>query len=124
MDMLPDFMKICYEALPDTMNEMGYWIEKKHGHNPTKTLRTLWATLCNAFLVEAEWFASGDLPTADKYLENGKLSSRVRLALVHSSLLGIGQTTQNAIHLNDTSRLISSVGTILCLWDDLGSAKR
>lgn len=40
MDMLPDFMKICYEALPDTMNEMGYWIEKKHGHNPTKTLRT------------------------------------------------------------------------------------
>ncbi|KAL2467208.1 S-(+)-linalool synthase [Abeliophyllum distichum] len=123
-DMLPDYMKIGYKALLDTMNEIGYRVYKKHGYNPIDSLKTVWVTLCNAFLVEAEWFAAGDLPTANEYLENGKLSSGVHTVLIHIFLLlGFGGTSGNAIHFNDTTGLISSVATILRLWDDLGSAK-
>nr|QBC98226.1 chloroplast nerolidol/linalool synthase [Jasminum sambac] len=124
MDMLPDYMKVCYKALLDTMSDIGLWIYKKHGNNPIDTLREAWTTLCNAFLIEAKWFTSRELPIVDDYLENGKLSCGVHIMLiVPFYLLGINPTTQNSTHLNDTCELISSVATIFRLCDDLGSAK-
>ncbi|KAI3456382.1 hypothetical protein Pfo_013045 [Paulownia fortunei] len=118
------YMKICYRALLDTTNEMGQKIYKMHGCEAIDSLKTTWASLCNAFLVEAKWFASGDLPTAEVYLENGKVSSGVHVVLVHLFfLMGLGGVNGGAIHLKDTSQLISSVATILRLWDDFGSAK-
>ncbi|KAK4439282.1 Tricyclene synthase Oc15, chloroplastic [Sesamum alatum] len=121
-DILPDYMKMCYRALLDTTNEIGLEIYKMHGHNPIDSLKISWASLCNAFLVEAKWLASGNLPTTDKYLENGKVSTGVYVLLVHLFfLLGLGNG--EAIHLNDVSQLVSSVATILRLWDDLGSAE-
>ncbi|KAL0353199.1 UNVERIFIED_CONTAM: Tricyclene synthase Oc15, chloroplastic [Sesamum angustifolium] len=72
VDTLPDYMKMCYLALLDTTNNIGREICKRHGHDPIDSLKASWGTLCSAFLVEAKWLASGDLPTADKYLENAK----------------------------------------------------
>nr|BBO53755.1 putative nerolidol synthase [Scoparia dulcis] len=127
MEMLPDYMKICYMALLDTTNEIAHKIHEKHGHNPIGHLKTAWSSLCDAFLVEAKWFASGQLPSASEYLENGKVSSGVHVVLVHSFfLLDVGKARGNGsplFHVNDVSRLISSVATILRLWDDLGSAE-
>ncbi|KAG8385680.1 hypothetical protein BUALT_Bualt03G0070300 [Buddleja alternifolia] len=124
IDTLPDYMKMCYRALLDVTNEIGHKIYKRHGYDPIDSLKTTWASLCNAYLVEAKWFASGDLPTAEEYLENGKVSSGVDVAMVHMFfLLGLGETNGGVIHLNDTSKLMSSVATILRLWNDLGSAK-
>lgn len=82
-----------------------------------------WGSLCRAFLVEARWFRSEKLPTAKEYLENGKISSGVHVAMVHLFfLLGHGRG-RPSIHLHHTSTLISSIATILRLSDDLGSAK-
>ncbi|CAI9756541.1 unnamed protein product [Fraxinus pennsylvanica] len=83
-----------------------------------------WACLCDAFLVEAKWFASRHLPTSNEYLENGKVSSGVHVVLVHLFfLLGINKRTRGAVQVDDISELISSVAAILRLWDDFGSAK-
>nr|QNC49790.1 terpene synthase 9 [Leucophyllum frutescens] len=126
IDTLPDCMKMCYKALLDTTNQIGYKIYKKQGYkcNPIDSLKSMWASLCSAFLVEAKWLASGDLPTADVYLQNGKISSGAPLILVQLFFsLGVGGSNGSTIDLNDTSQLISSVATILRLWDDLGSAK-
>ncbi|PIN02555.1 Tricyclene synthase [Handroanthus impetiginosus] len=121
IDTLPDYMKTCYKALLDTTNEIADKIYQMHGHNPIDSLKATWASLCDAFLVEAKWLASGNLPTADIYLKNGKVSSGVHVVIVHLFfLLGLGG---GAIHLKDTSQLTSSVAAILRLWDDLGSAK-
>ncbi|KAL0305867.1 UNVERIFIED_CONTAM: Tricyclene synthase 0e23, chloroplastic [Sesamum radiatum] len=54
VDMLPDYMKMCYRALLDTINDMGREIYKRHGHNPIDSLKQSWASLCNAYLVEAK----------------------------------------------------------------------
>ncbi|CAA2993786.1 (3S,6E)-nerolidol synthase 1-like isoform X1 [Olea europaea subsp. europaea] len=122
--MLPKPWKMCYKALLDTTNDIGYKIYKKHGYNPIDSLKSTWASLCDAFLVEAKWFASGHLPTSNEYLENGKVSSGVHVVLVHLFfLLGINRKTEGAVQVHDISDLISSVATILRLWDDFGSAK-
>ncbi|CAA3005713.1 (3S,6E)-nerolidol synthase 1-like isoform X1 [Olea europaea subsp. europaea] len=124
VQMLPKPMKMCYKALLDTTNDIGYKIYKKHGYNPIDSLKSAWGSLCDAFLVEAKWFASGHLPTSHEYLENGKVSSGVHVVLVHLFfLLGVNRKTGGAVQVDDISELISSVAAILRLWDDFGSAK-
>uniref|UniRef100_A0A803NDI8 Uncharacterized protein n=1 Tax=Chenopodium quinoa TaxID=63459 RepID=A0A803NDI8_CHEQI len=84
---LPDYMKTCLNAPFDTTTEMSHKIYIKHGWNPKEFLQNAWAELCNAFLVEARWFASEHLPTTKELFEEWS-------------------------------------GTLLRLWDDLGSAKQ
>ncbi|CAI9756556.1 unnamed protein product [Fraxinus pennsylvanica] len=124
LQMLPKSWKMCYKALLDTTNDIGYKIYKKHGYNPIDSLKSTWASLCDAFLVEAKWFASGQIPTSNEYLENGKVSSGVHVVLVHLFfLLGINKRTRGDVQVDDISVLMSSVAAILRLWDDFGSAK-
>ncbi|TKY71583.1 (3S,6E)-nerolidol synthase 1 [Spatholobus suberectus] len=123
-EQLPDYMKICFKALYDLTNEISSKIYQKHGWDPTDSLRKTWKDLCKAFLVEAEWFASGNTPSAEEYLKNGIVSSGVHIVLVHIFfLLGQGLTKENVQIIDGHPRIISSSATILRLWDDLGNAE-
>ncbi|XP_042478532.1 (3S,6E)-nerolidol synthase 1-like [Macadamia integrifolia] len=124
IDGLPDYMKICFKALDNITNEISDKVLKEHGWNPVGTLQKAWATLCDAFLVEAKWFASRQVPKAKDYLRNGTISSGLPLLSVHAFfLLGQGLTKESVHRLEQTPALISRLATILRLWDDLGSAK-
>ncbi|GMY37114.1 (3S,6E)-nerolidol synthase 1-like [Fagus crenata] len=83
-----------------------------------------WARLCNAFLVEAQWLASGVLPNAEEYLKNAIISTGVHMILVHTFFfLGEGITNETVHLMDDGPGIISSTATILRLWDDLRCAK-
>nr|WNI01969.1 terpene synthase [Psidium guajava] len=82
-EQLPEYMKVCFRALGDMTDDFGDIIFKKYGWNPTGFLKKMWANLCNAFLVEFQWNASGKLPNADDYLKNGTITSGVPLVLAH-----------------------------------------
>ncbi|KAK2990975.1 hypothetical protein RJ640_005457 [Escallonia rubra] len=121
---LPHYMKICFKELYDITNEIGCKVYAKYGYNPAESLQKTWASLCNAFLVEARWFASGHIPKAEEYLNNGIVSSGIPVVLVHMFfLLGDGATKKSANIVNDNPGIITSIATLLRLWDDLGSAE-
>ncbi|PON50133.1 Squalene/phytoene synthase [Trema orientale] len=123
-EQLPDYLKKCFKALNDITNEIGYNVFKKYGWNPTDSLKKSWAKLCNAFLLEAQWFASGKLPNEEGYLKNAIVSSGVHVVLVHMFfLLGQGITMEAVASLDEIPGLLSSTAAILRLWDDLGNAK-
>ncbi|KAE7995497.1 hypothetical protein FH972_000281 [Carpinus fangiana] len=123
LEQLPEYMKICFKALYDITNEISNKIHQKHGWNPVDYLRKAWASLCNAFLVEAKWFASGHSPKSEEYLENAVVSSGVHVVLVHTFfLLGQRVTKETEDLVDNIPGIISSPATILRLWDDLGSA--
>ncbi|KAF8411309.1 hypothetical protein HHK36_003856 [Tetracentron sinense] len=123
-EQLPNYMKICFKAIYEITNEIAYKVFQEHGWNPINSLRKTWVNLFNAFLVEAKWFASGNLPKAEEYLKNAVISSGVHVVLVHMSfLLGHGITKDSVDLVDDIPNLISLPATILRLWDDLGSAK-
>ncbi|KAI4296531.1 hypothetical protein L6164_036481 [Bauhinia variegata] len=123
-EQLPQYMKICFKYLYDLTNQISLKVYQKHGWNPIDSLRKTWASLCKAFLVEAEWFASGKLPEAEEYLQNGIVSSGVHVVLVHIFfLLGEGITEEKVKIIDTIPGVISSSATILRLWDDLGSAE-
>ncbi|CAL5408565.1 unnamed protein product [Camellia sinensis] len=98
---LPSYMKICLNVLHDSTNEIAYGVHTKYGWNPIDSLRRTWTILCNAFLEEAKWFSSGQLPKAEEYLKNGIVSS--------------GESVDFMI---DNPGIITSTATILRLWDD------
>ncbi|KAI4331863.1 hypothetical protein L6164_016816 [Bauhinia variegata] len=105
---LPDYMKACFKALYEVTDELAY----------------KWMILCNAFLVEAKWLASGHLPKAEKYLKNGIVSSAVQLFLVHAFyLMGEGINKETVSLMDGFPSLISSTATILRLCDDLEGIK-
>ncbi|XP_062087434.1 (3S,6E)-nerolidol synthase 1-like [Humulus lupulus] len=123
-EQLPDYLKICFKALDGITNEISHVVYRKHGWNPVDSLRKSWGKLCNAFLLEAQWFASGKLPNEEEYLKNAIVSSGVHVVLVHMFfLLGQGISKEAVNLLDDIPGLVSSTAAILRLWDDLGSAK-
>lgn len=83
-----------------------------------------WTNLCEAFLVEAKWFASGYMPKAEDYLNNGIVSSGAHVVIVHMFFLLGGSTNKESANIINNNQGISTcVAKILRLWDDLGSAK-
>ncbi|XP_015886715.3 (3S,6E)-nerolidol synthase 1 [Ziziphus jujuba] len=123
-EQLPNYLKICFKALDDVTNEIAFKVYKMHGWNPVDSLKKAWGKLCNAFLVEAQWFASGCLPKAKDYLKNAVVSTGVHVVLVHIFfLLGEGITKEAVDALDQIPGIISSTATILRLWDDLGNAE-
>ncbi|XP_060971030.1 (3S,6E)-nerolidol synthase 1 isoform X1 [Cannabis sativa] len=122
---LPDSMKTCFRALDNMINESSHTIYQKRGWSPLHSLRKTWASLCEAFLVEAKWFASRHVPKAKEYLENGVVSSGVHVVLVHIFvLLDETSLTQKTLDfVENMPSIITSTASILRLWDDFGSAK-
>ncbi|XP_030451897.1 (3S,6E)-nerolidol synthase 1-like [Syzygium oleosum] len=126
-EQLPEYMKICFKVLSDITNDFGNIIFMKHGWNPTRFLKQMWANLCNAFLVEFQWNASGKLPKADDYLKKGTITSGAPLVLAHLFfLMGqniANQSTDSKKEEESLPNAIFLVAKILRLWDDLGCAQ-
>ncbi|PIM97548.1 S-linalool synthase [Handroanthus impetiginosus] len=121
---LPNYMKICFAAIYDTTYEICSMVFQEYGWNPIETLREEWGRLFNAFLVEAKWFTSGELPKSEVYLENGIVSSGVPVVLSHLFfLMGAGLTKETEVQLSDSQGISYSVAKILRLLDDLGTAQ-
>ncbi|KAL7606621.1 hypothetical protein Lser_V15G16599 [Lactuca serriola] len=122
---LPYHLRICIEAVYNITHEISDKIYKKYGFNPHRVLKKDdWINLCEAFLVEAKWFASGHLPNADQYLRNGIVSSGAEVVTMHLFfLLGCATNEYSATIIKDNPGITFCLAKILRLWDDLGSAK-
>ncbi|KAK7328019.1 hypothetical protein VNO77_22113 [Canavalia gladiata] len=123
-EQLPDFMKICLNALYNVTNDFAMKIYEKHGLNPIETLKKSWVRLLNAFLEEAHWLNCTRLPTAEEYLNNGIMSTGVCVVLVHAFfLLDQSINKETVAIMDDIPDIIYSVAKILRLSDDLEGAK-
>ncbi|KAL4629312.1 hypothetical protein ACB092_05G296900 [Castanea dentata] len=101
-----------------------YKVYKRTGWNPIDSLKKAWTSLRNAFLLEAQWFACGNLPKAEEYMKNAHVSTGIHVVLVYMFfLLGEGISKETVELLDSNPSITSSVATILRLWDDLGNAQ-
>ncbi|KAI7980749.1 hypothetical protein LOK49_Contig111G00009 [Camellia lanceoleosa] len=121
---LPDYMKLCFLTLYNTVNEMTYDTLKQHGVNIIPYLTRAWADLCKAFLVEAKWCFNKETPTFAAYLENAwRLVSRV-VILVHAYFLMTKTITKEALDsLQAYHSLLECSSIIFRLTNDLGTSK-
>nr|QLI42524.1 myrcene synthase [Nigella sativa] len=121
---LPDYMKLCFFALKNTINEMGYYILKEQGINVVPYLRKTWLDLCKAYLLEAQWFHTGYKPTLDEYLDNAWVSIGGYLAYFQCYVLMSPNITQDVVdYLESYPNFIRWSCLILRLNDDMGTSK-
>ncbi|GMY06370.1 myrcene synthase, chloroplastic-like, partial [Fagus crenata] len=74
MDQLPDYMKICFLALHNSINEMAFDTLKEQGFHNVRYLKKAWANLCRSYLLEAKWYYNGYTPTFQEYIETAWIS--------------------------------------------------
>ncbi|XP_074557925.1 (3S,6E)-nerolidol synthase 1-like [Curcuma longa] len=121
MDSLPNYMRACFKALNNTINEIAEIMLKEHGWNPIEYLKKSWIQLSNAFLVEAKWLSKDQIPTTDDYMKIATITCGVPAVLMHIYFL-LGHRAKDDF-CEDLPSLISCPARILRLWNDLGSAK-
>ncbi|KAF9592455.1 hypothetical protein IFM89_014945 [Coptis chinensis] len=121
---LPDYMKICFLALYNTVNEMAYVILKEQGWDAIPYLKQSWTDLCKSYLVEAKWYYNKYTPTFGEYLSNACISISGPLLLVHIYFFIEQDITKEALEcLGSCPNVIRSSSMILRLSDDLGTSK-
>ncbi|KAG5133684.1 hypothetical protein JHK82_024872 [Glycine max] len=126
MNTLPDYMKLCYLAVYNTVNDTCYSTLKAKGHNNMSYLTKSWCELCKAFLQEAKWSNNKIVPTFSKYLENASVSSS-GMALLTASYFSVCQqqdiSNQQALcSLTNFQGLVRSSSNIFRLCNDLATS--
>ncbi|KAB2610579.1 (E)-beta-ocimene synthase [Pyrus ussuriensis x Pyrus communis] len=71
---LPDYMKLCFLALYNTVNEMVYDTLKEQGQNALPYVTKTWADLCKAFLKETTWRYNKHIPTFEECIYTAWIS--------------------------------------------------
>ncbi|KAK2642805.1 hypothetical protein Ddye_024568 [Dipteronia dyeriana] len=124
IEKLPYYMKICFLALYNTINEMAFVYLKDQGFDIIKYLQREWANICKAYLLEANWYYSGYTPTLDEYIENAWVSISAPVILVHAYFLVTNNsiTKKDLEYLEEYPNIIRCSSMILRLADDLGTS--
>ncbi|XP_017971249.1 PREDICTED: probable terpene synthase 9 [Theobroma cacao] len=122
---LPEYMKPCYLALFNFVNELGHDILIDHGLDITHYIRQEWKKLCASYLTEARWFYNGHTPVLEEYLENAWISVGGPAAIVHAYILQAGSMTEKSLDycFKHGVELIYWSSLITRLADDLGTSK-
>ncbi|KAK7310221.1 hypothetical protein RJT34_07601 [Clitoria ternatea] len=120
---LPDYMKLCFLALYNTVNDTAYAILKEKGHNNLPYLIKSWSDLCKAFLQEAKWSNNKIIPAFKDYLDNASVSSSGVSLLAPCYFLVSQDITDQALHsLSHFHGLVRSSCAIFRLCNDLATS--
>ncbi|MCL7024582.1 hypothetical protein MKW94_025893 [Papaver nudicaule] len=124
---LPHYMRICFFALYNTVNEMSYEVLKNKNVDVMPYLKKSWRDICSAYLVEATWYYSGYTPTLEEYTDNAWITIAGPLLSIHAYCqFGDHENiTKDALECmnNNQSDLIRSSSMIFRVADDLATSK-
>ncbi|KAI3997451.1 hypothetical protein MKX01_008058 [Papaver californicum] len=125
---LPQYMKICFFALYNTVNEMAYETLKTDALDVIPYLKKTWAEFCKALLVEATWYYGEYMPTLEEYTKNGSISVAGPLVCLHAHCLsGDNEITKEALECMDHNQHYSDLtywaSLIFRLANDLGTSE-
>ncbi|GMI72384.1 hypothetical protein like AT3G25810 [Hibiscus trionum] len=123
MELLPQYMKICFLTLFNSVNEMGYDNLKEHGYHTIPFLKKAWADLCKLYLLEAKWFDSGYIPSFKEYINHAWISITGPLVLSHACTSTLNLATKDWLEVwKEHSNMIYCSSLILRLADDMGTS--
>ncbi|KAK2989404.1 hypothetical protein RJ640_000379 [Escallonia rubra] len=151
MDQLPDYMKICFLALYNSINEMAYdvlkeqdtlvisyftnsvqadplthWLHRFWVFSDFINLLCLqWAELCKTYLTEAKCYHHGYTPTFVEYMKMACISIGAPLTLVHAYFSVTNPAAKEALEcLEKLPDIILWSSMITRLSNDLGTSQR
>ncbi|CAL5435351.1 unnamed protein product [Camellia sinensis] len=123
VEQLPDYLKICFLGLFNTINEMAYVTLKEHGVHILRYLKNKWRDLCQCYMKEARWSHSGYMPTLEEYLDHAWTSSSIPTLLTHAYFLSTNAITNEELEcIEKCDDIIKWSSMVARLADDLGTS--
>ncbi|KAI3822629.1 hypothetical protein L1987_10224 [Smallanthus sonchifolius] len=121
---LPDYMKICFLGLYNTINEIAYNTLINTGILVLPHLtKGVMADLCKSYIVEARWYHSGHTPTLKDYLNNACITIGIPLTFMHIKCSTSITSTQEILQwLEETKTIVNHTALIVRLTDDLATS--
>ncbi|KAJ4703836.1 +limonene synthase [Melia azedarach] len=123
IEQLPYYMKLCFHALHNSINEMAFDALKEQGVDIIAYLKKAWADICKSYLLEAKWYNSGYTPSFEEYLENAWISISAPVILVHAYAFIANPATKEAMEfIEEYPNIIRWSSMILRLANDMGTS--
>ncbi|XP_058734793.1 alpha-farnesene synthase-like [Vicia villosa] len=124
-EQLPEYMKICFNALQDVTNEIAYEVGGEKNFNMVlQCLKNTWIEFCKALFMEAKWYKMGYIPSLREYLSNASITSSGPLILMHSYFSTMHELTDEIVDFSHTYQdLVYNVSLIIRLCNDLATAE-
>nr|QBK56507.1 d-limonene synthase [Citrus japonica] len=120
---LPGYMKMCFLALYNFVNEFAYYVLKQQDFDMLLSIKNAWLGLVQAYLVEAKWYHSKYTPKLEEYLENGLVSITGPLIITISYLSGTNPIIKKELEfLESNPDIVHWSSKIFRLQDDLGTS--
>ncbi|CAK7349970.1 unnamed protein product [Dovyalis caffra] len=124
VETLPRSMKVFFLALYNTIDEIAHHIKKEQGYNIIPHQRKMWADLCKAFLLEAQWSLNKFTPTFKEYIDNAWLSSSASVILLNAYILITENINKDALlYLKNYPDLLRCPSMLFRLYNDLVTAQ-
>ncbi|MED6108163.1 hypothetical protein PIB30_020936 [Stylosanthes scabra] len=125
VDSLPEYLKICFFAIHDFVNELASEFLKINGNNITPHLKKVWRDLCKSYFTEAKWYYSRYTPSLEEYIQNAWISIAIPLMLTHSYFaIPYSFKRDELSYSEEYCDIIQFSATITRLINDLRSHKR
>ncbi|XP_019234090.1 PREDICTED: (-)-camphene/tricyclene synthase, chloroplastic-like [Nicotiana attenuata] len=123
IDYVPDYMKVCYLVLFNTVTDIAYEVLKEQGINVIPYLQKSWADYCKASFQEAKWHFNGYNPTLKEYMDIAWISIGAPMYLVHAFIFVTNPITKEELEsLSKYPDIIRHCSIIIRLADDLGTS--
>ncbi|XVE98492.1 hypothetical protein REPUB_Repub03eG0111300 [Reevesia pubescens] len=126
MEELPEYMKVCYLAMYNHVNEMVEDASKDHGFDILPYIKDQWVCHTRSMQVEARWYYGGYIPTLDEYLKNGCISIGIPVGLTYAFFGVLAEDSKSQhnfpLQLSD-SELFYLPSLIVRLLDDVNTSK-
>nr|BAG74774.1 limonene synthase [Citrus trifoliata] len=120
---LPDYMKICFLALYNLVNEFTYYVLKQQDFDILRSIKNAWLRNIQAYLVEAKWYHGKYTPTLGEFLENGLVSIGGPMVTMTAYLSGTNPIIEKELEFLESNQdIIHWSFKILRLQDDLGTS--
>ncbi|PKU86778.1 terpene synthase 10-like [Dendrobium catenatum] len=120
---LPDYMKMCWIAIFNTMNDIATSFSMEKALDILPCLKRVWVDLCKSQLLEAKWYHNGYTPTLDEYLENAWVSTSGHCELTAAYCLSDDLTIESLNSLEFYPPIIRYSCILFRLYDDLQTSK-
>ncbi|XP_077213724.1 beta-cubebene synthase-like isoform X1 [Tasmannia lanceolata] len=123
MDKLPEYMKVYFHALLNTVSEIeeGLIPDEKYC---ASYLKEAIKCLNRAYFNEAKWFHSGNHPTFEEYINTALISTAYPLLII-VSCIGMDEIVKKEAFdwINSNPNLVRSASIVCRLVDDIQSHK-
>nr|XP_043613103.1 (-)-beta-pinene synthase, chloroplastic-like [Erigeron canadensis] len=119
----PEYLKICFLALYNTINEISYNILTNKGVHILPYLKKAWQDLCNAYIIEARWYNDGHTPTFTEFINNAYMSIGIVTIIRHAYWLTLTSVPEDALQrIERAENMINSASLIVRLTNDIGTS--